>query len=252
MGFARRRWICCFRSLPIRSREARTCCSSWSDSRATPDAPRFIPKSWGGSPTPRAQNPSLVPLSLRRQAEAKARAGDHTEAAKLVDEATAAATLRGDAIGRALCLATAGAIALYRADWAEAERALSEARGSLPDDFADQEELARVEHNFGVVALYRGRPDQARDAFTRSLSTKRRLGDRAGIRACLLNLGITLAKLGELDQADVTLARGGRSRRSAAANGGTWLVLGGARGRGGSAQECSRRGALDRRSRGAR
>ena len=152
-----------------------------------------------------SENPSLGPLSLRRQAEAKARAGDHSEAAKLVDEAAAAATLRGDAIGRALCLATAGAIALYRADWAEAERALSEARGSLPDDFADQEELARVEHNFGVVALYRDRPDQARDAFTRSLSTKRRLGDRAGIRACLLNLGITLAKLGELDQADVTL-----------------------------------------------
>jgi DNA-binding NtrC family response regulator/tetratricopeptide (TPR) repeat protein len=151
------------------------------------------------------EDPALLPLALRRQAESKARAGAHAEATKLVERAAEAAQGRGDIVARALCSATAGAIALYRADWTEAERALDEARSSLPANCPDQEELARLEHNFGVVALYRGHPEKARAAFARSLSTKRRLGDRAGIRACLLNMGITLAKLGRLDEADLTL-----------------------------------------------
>jgi DNA-binding NtrC family response regulator len=151
------------------------------------------------------QDATLLPLALRRQAETKARSGAHADATRLVEQATAAAEARADAMGHALCFATAGAIALYRADWAEAERALSRARSALPQECADREELARLEHNFGVVALYRGKPEQARDAFVRSLATKRTLGDRAGIRACLLNLGITMAKLGQLDEADITL-----------------------------------------------
>jgi DNA-binding NtrC family response regulator/tetratricopeptide (TPR) repeat protein len=152
-----------------------------------------------------ADNPALLPLALRRQAETKARNGAHDEATRLVEQAVAAAEARSDTIGRALCFATAGAIALYRADWEQAERALSRARSALPSGCSDQEELARLDHNFGVVALYRGNPEQAREAFTRSITTKRKLGDRAGIRACLLNLGITLSKLGRLDEADVTL-----------------------------------------------
>ena len=151
------------------------------------------------------QSASLVPLVLRRQAETKARAGAHDEAEALVLEAMHIAKERGDATARALCLSTRGAIALYRADWAKAELSLAEARTALGTAMGDPEERARLEHNFGVVALYRDHPREARDAFTRSLAVKRTLGDRAGVRACLLNLGITLAKLGLFDEAEVTL-----------------------------------------------
>ena len=160
MVSARRKWIFCFRSPQIRWREAPRCCSNWSDSRATPDAPQFIPRSWGGLHTPRPKTRHSCRSALRRHAETKARAGDHAEAAKLVEEATTAAKLEAMTSGVRYALPRPGAIALYRADWAEAERALSEARASLPVDFADQEELARLEHNFGVVALYRGHPDK--------------------------------------------------------------------------------------------
>jgi transcriptional regulator with GAF, ATPase, and Fis domain len=88
-----------------------------------------------------------------------------------------------------------GAAALYRADWLAAESALTQARSvalALEED--DPEEIARLDHNFGVVALYRGKIAQATGAFERSLVRKRALGDKAGVRSCLLNLGIAFAR----------------------------------------------------------
>ncbi len=147
----------------------------------------------------------IAPLAWRRSAEAKARAGQHTAAADLAQRAVASAVDQGDTAGEALARATLGVVALYRAEWIEAERALSRARRLMPPDYPDQEERARLEHNFGVVALYRGRAAEAREAFVRSLGMKRELGDRSGVRACLLNLGLALAKLGRLDEADGAL-----------------------------------------------
>src|SRR6185295_15037280 len=67
------------------------------------------------------------------------------------------------------------------------------------------EELARLDHNLGVVALYRDRVDAALVAFERSLELKRKLGDRAGVRSCLLNLGLALSRRGRFTAAESVL-----------------------------------------------
>jgi DNA-binding NtrC family response regulator len=155
-----------------------------------------------------AREPALAPLMLRRKAEARARAGDHVAAQRCAEEALALVAELPEPAPRGLALATLGAIALYRADWAEAEARFARAARDLPADFPDQEECARLEHNRGVVALYRERAAEALAAFTAALARKRALGDRAGVRACLLNLGLALTKLDRLDDAERALAEG--------------------------------------------
>jgi serine/threonine-protein kinase PknK len=151
-------------------------------------------------------DPALRPLALRRRAEARAREGDSEGARALAVEARAVAAARGDALGEALSLGTQGLCALFRADWAEADRAITEARARLATlSIDDLEEVARLDHNLGVIALYRGRSEEAIAAFERSLEVKRSLGDRAGMRSCLLNLGLALAKVGRLAEAERVL-----------------------------------------------
>jgi serine/threonine-protein kinase PknK len=153
-----------------------------------------------------AERPALAPLVLRRSAERAARAGETERADALIAEAHARAAELGDALARGLTFASAGAIALYRADWQRAERELDSARSWLARaDAADAEELARLEHNAGVVDLYAERLERATVAFERSLAIKRSLGDRGGVRACLLNLGLTLTKLERYAEAEAVL-----------------------------------------------
>ncbi len=152
------------------------------------------------------QDASVRPLALRRRAEAKARAGAADDARATAALAREAARARGDAALEALSLATAGAVALFRADWPEAERALIEARSlasAFPPD--DPEELARLDHNLGVVLLYRNRHAEAAHAFERALAVKRALGDSAGCRACLLNLGLAWTREGRFEEAERAL-----------------------------------------------
>jgi DNA-binding NtrC family response regulator/tetratricopeptide (TPR) repeat protein len=147
-------------------------------------------------------DPALVPLARRRSAEKAARAGDHEAAARLVEEARLAARDRGDTAQEVWAASTRGALALYRGDWVQADRALADARARLADlDAPDTEELARLHHNLGVVALYRGRLAEAIAALERSLEAKRALDDAAGVRSCMLNLGLALAKAGRHDEA---------------------------------------------------
>ena len=168
----------------------------------------------------------LAPLAARRRAEERARAGDHDAATAAAARALAAARAIGDAAEEGYALATMGATRLFAADWAGADAAFAQARATLAplcgggagqhdredrehredtdDERVDREELARLEHNVGVVALYRGRVPAAIEAFERSVTLKRALGDRAGVRACLLNLGLALARAnrhGEAEQA---------------------------------------------------
>jgi tetratricopeptide (TPR) repeat protein len=152
------------------------------------------------------REPDLLPLARRREAERAARSGDTTRALELLSEADAAARAQDDAAQLALCLATRGALALYRADTEEADRALRDAaaRLALLDD-VDPEERARLDHNLGVVSLYRDRLDDAVAAFEGSLELKRRLGDRAGVRSCLLNLGLALSRRGAHERAEQAL-----------------------------------------------
>ncbi|HVY32499.1 MAG TPA: sigma 54-interacting transcriptional regulator [Polyangiaceae bacterium] len=150
--------------------------------------------------------PELEPLTLRRQAERAARASDFAQAEQLAAAAEASAAKLGDRLAEALSLGTRGAVALFRADVAGADAALGKARARLATlDVSDLEELARIDHNVGVVALYRDRIDQAVQAFERSLVLKRRLGDRAGVRSCLLNLGLALSRQAQYERAAVTL-----------------------------------------------
>ncbi|MBS2014166.1 MAG: sigma 54-interacting transcriptional regulator [Deltaproteobacteria bacterium] len=149
----------------------------------------------------------VATLAARRRAEERARAGDHGEARaharRALDLARANVALLGLA-EEAYALATAGAVELFAAAWPEANEAFRSARailarrearpGSGEDDGVDAEEVARLEHNLGVVALYRDENAAAIGAFERSLAIKRSLGDRAGVRACLLNLGIALTR----------------------------------------------------------
>jgi serine/threonine-protein kinase PknK len=153
-----------------------------------------------------ADQPALVPLVRRRGAEQAARAGDMARARQLSQEAEAAALALAQPESLALSIATRGAIALYRADVAEADEALRDAAARLALlDECDPEERARLDHNLGVVSLYRDRIDEAIRAFERSLAIKRRLGDRAGVRSCLLNLGLALARHGSHEQAERAL-----------------------------------------------
>jgi DNA-binding NtrC family response regulator len=145
-------------------------------------------------------------LALRRRAEKTARDGDARRAAELADEAIALADRLGDGPLRAFARATSGLVALMRASYVEAERTLAEAQALLGDAAADDpEEVARMDHNTGVVAIYRGRIDEAVRTFQRALATKRRLGDRAGMRSCLMNLGIALGKADRHDEARAAL-----------------------------------------------
>lgn len=149
---------------------------------------------------------TVVPLVLRRRADKLAREGKTVEATEVAEHAQHAAEEMGDGCSAALAVATRGVVALYRADWEEAERCLETAHNSLRQFVvADVEEWARLDHNIGVVALYRGRVEEAISAFERALEAKRNLGDRAGMRSCLLNLGLALTKAKRLDEADRVL-----------------------------------------------
>ena len=147
--------------------------------------------------------PPLGVLAQRRRAEQTARSGDHARAAELAERALALADSPSDQV---LALSTLASTALYRADWTSAEAALSRATAALGTAAIDDtEELARLDHNRGVVALYRGRLDEARDAFERSLRAKRAMGDRGGTWACLLNLALAEGQLGQFAPAEEAL-----------------------------------------------
>ena len=148
-------------------------------------------------------DPSLLPLAKRRRAEAEARAGHHDTARGLADEALALAKVPFDV---AAAHATAGALALYRADPLAAKEALTKAEdlfSKLAHD--DVEERARLAHNRAACAIYLGDDREAEALLLFALAEKRKLGDRAGCRACLSNLGLVRRKLGDLDGADAAL-----------------------------------------------
>ena len=157
------------------------------------------------------RDPAIGPLAARRRAEERARAGEHDAALRLAEVAIARAKGARDDAEEAYALATKGAVRLFAADWAGADQAFDGSRAKLAARVAvepegvDREEIARLEHNVGVVALYRGRIDVAIDAFERSVTIKRTLGDRAGIRACLLNLGLALARADRHEEAERAL-----------------------------------------------
>jgi serine/threonine-protein kinase PknK len=172
------------------------------------------------------RDPSLAVLALRRRGEQAARRGEMALARELADGALTAAQAVGDPESVALALSTQGAIALYRADWAVADEALSRAHATIASGAVDDpEEVARLLHNRGVVALYKSRLDEALDAFRRSLESKRRMGDRAGVWACLLNLGLSLSQAGRFDEAERALEEALALTRSLGQrSGGGWCL----------------------------
>ncbi|WP_437986601.1 sigma 54-interacting transcriptional regulator [Sorangium sp. So ce117] len=167
----------------------------------------------------------VLVLALRRRAEKRARDGDATAAKEQALAALAAARRLGGGMAEAFALSTLGLVALMRADWGEAEAWLAGAQAKLPsagervDDVEgervdDVEEVARLHHNAGVVALYRGQVDGAVRTFEASLAVKRTLGDRAGMRSCLMNLGIALGKASRYEEAFGALDEAMRLARS--------------------------------------
>ncbi|WP_437802585.1 sigma 54-interacting transcriptional regulator [Sorangium sp. So ce693] len=167
----------------------------------------------------------VLVLALRRRAERRARDGDATAAKEQALAALAAARRLGGGAAEAFALSTLGLVALMRADWGEAEAWLAGAQAKLPsagervDDVEgervdDVEEVARLHHNAGIVALYRGQVDDAVRTFEASLAVKRSLGDRAGMRSCLMNLGIALGKASRYEDAFRALDEAMRLARS--------------------------------------
>ncbi len=166
---------------------------------------------WLGAAVEAGSTGELACIFERRRAERSARKGAHDEARA---SAEAAIALAPNDVARALATATRGTVALFAAQW---ERALTDyvaARAALRGQtMLDEEEIARLDHNLGVVALYKEDLARAEQAFTRSLVQKRALGDLAGVRSVLLNLGITRTRSGahalaarDLDEA-IRLAR---------------------------------------------
>ncbi|CAN5369852.1 hypothetical protein BH09MYX1_BH09MYX1_22480 [soil metagenome] len=150
-------------------------------------------------------------IFFRRSAERAARRGANDEANAFVARAIAIAP---DDASRALVIATRGTVALFSAQWTRALEDYVEARAALRHlTSVDAEEIARLDHNLGVVALYKEDVARAEQAFARSLVSKRALGDMAGTRSVLLNLGIARTRAGlyelaarDLDEA-IRLAR---------------------------------------------
>ncbi len=143
-------------------------------------------------------------LASRRRAEERARAGDYDAARAHADRAIALAEVSRDRADRVYAHGTKGAVLLFAADWRSAALAFDVAYASLAElavASLDAEEIARLHHNVGVVALYRDDVEAAIEAFERSIVTKRSLGDRAGVRACLMNLGHALARAARYDEA---------------------------------------------------
>jgi serine/threonine-protein kinase PknK len=138
--------------------------------------------------------PAVHILAQRRSAESQMRAGEHTEAQRIVD------ALLLQHPHDALVHSTQASVLLFQANWKDAEKALEIAYG-LRAQVLDEEELARIEHNRGVVLIYRGDYQEAALAMQKSAARKQRLGDRAGMRASLLNLGLALAKLDHCEKA---------------------------------------------------
>lgn len=172
------------------------------DGRGTEQHPRIL--TWLDQAA--RKDATLLPLVWRRRAEKLARDGNPTEACELAERARRTALLHRDPLQAALALATLGFVALYHADWEIAEQNLEKSLDELKLlSVTDTEEVARLEHNFGVVALYRGRIIDAIAAFERALVTKREIGDRGGIRACLLNLGLAFSKAKRYDEAEAAL-----------------------------------------------
>ncbi len=149
------------------------------------------------------EEPRVRPLALRREAEAEARTGAYDRALELADQAASAARDAADPAAEAFAASTRGAVLLYRADWAAAAESLGRARARLATlpSVDDAEEVARLDHNLGVVALYQDDLPRAVEALTRSIAKKRALGDLAGVRACLLNLGIAETRARHFDEA---------------------------------------------------
>ena len=82
----------------------------------------------------------------------------------------AEAQRQGDALAGALSLGTQGLCALFRADWGEADRAISEARARLSAlEVHDPEEVARVDHSYSPDALAAMGQDLEALALTRAL-----------------------------------------------------------------------------------
>jgi serine/threonine protein kinase/tetratricopeptide (TPR) repeat protein len=155
-----------------------------------------------------ATDPALGPLAQRRRAEERARAGDLPRARDAADRAIELAKELAHGAEEVYALATRGAIALWSASFPIAKEMFEAARAlaaTLAGEALDAEEIARLEHNVGVVALYRGQADEAASAFDRSIAIKRALGDRAGVRSCLLNLGLALTRLERWEEADAAL-----------------------------------------------
>ncbi len=153
-----------------------------------------------------ATDASVLSLALRRRAEKLGREGDYTTALRDVEEARARAADRSDTASTGYALATRGAIHLYAGNGALAEEALEEARsvlGTVAEP--DAEEMARLDHNLGAALLYRNQPAKAADALMRSLAAKRSLSDLAGVRSCLMNLGIARSKARAWDAAEEAL-----------------------------------------------
>lgn len=155
-------------------------------------------------------------LSLRRSAEQRAREGNHTAALQLADAALELARERHDPLLIAQALATRGAARLFSSDHAAAWADLREARAGFSrlSEHGDREELARLDHNLGVVALYRGQLAEASASFQAALQAKQALGDRAGMRACLRNLGYTATRAERYDEAEHWLSRALQLARS--------------------------------------
>ncbi len=163
-------------------------------------------------------------IFLRRSAERAARKGAHDEARDLAERALAAAP---DPVARALALATRGTVALFSAQWERALADYVEARAALRGMTAvDGEELARLDHNLGVVALYKEETARAEQSFARSLVQKRALGDMAGVRSVLLNLGIARTRAGSFAAAARDLDEAIRLARSLGQRGGlAWCLV---------------------------
>ncbi|MDI1446860.1 sigma 54-interacting transcriptional regulator [Polyangium sp. 6x1] len=153
-----------------------------------------------------SEDARLRSLSLRRRAEQKARAGEASEARTLAEEALAAARRTNERQDEAFAHGTLGLVALFSAHYTDAAEHLARAQEILGERGSDDpEELARIHHNAGVVALYRNRAEQAIATFSRALGEKRRLGDRAGMRSCLMNLGMALGRAGRHAEAEAAL-----------------------------------------------
>jgi tetratricopeptide (TPR) repeat protein len=136
-----------------------------------------------------------VAFAQSGRAQCEMRLGNYSQAKRLIDLAQDVFLRASEVLGTASCHKLLAAVELFQHHFDEAIAQYREARG-LFERLGARQELAAVLGDIGVAYHQRKQPDEAVDAYRRSLELHRDLGDKGGTARMLSNLAVTSMESG--------------------------------------------------------